>query len=214
MPFIYDFPVFLVSIVFISLSGVLLPGPLFAVTVAKAVKNKAAGALIALGHGLVEFPLIFLLYFGLNQLAAIPEAVQVAVGLVGGLLMMLTGVQAFRNRNKTNEMHQGSGKDSIVAGAWTTAANAGFILWWLTIGLALIMNAKLFGLLGFSIFAGVHWLCDFAWYTLVALLIFKSQRFWTKKVYQGVTFFCVAVFIFFGAWFFSSALWQTLTNIM
>lgn len=198
------------SIVFISLSGVLLPGPLFAVTVAKAVKSKTAGALIALGHGIVEFPLMFLLYFGLNQLVAIPEAVQVAVGLIGGSLMMLTGVQAFLNRNKTNESHRGSGKDSIVAGAWTTAANAGFILWWLTIGLALIMNAKLFGLVGFSIFAGVHWLCDFAWYTLVALLIFKSQRFWTRRVHQGVTFFCVAVFLFFGAWFFGSALWQAI----
>jgi threonine/homoserine/homoserine lactone efflux protein len=212
LPFIYDFSLFLVSIVFISLSGVLLPGPLFAVTVAKAVKSKTAGALIALGHGIVEFPLMFLLYFGLNRFAAIPEAVQVAVGLVGGSLMMLTGVQAFRNRNKTNESHRGSGKDSIVAGVWTTAANAGFVLWWLTIGLALIMNAKIFGLVGFSIFAGVHWLCDFAWYTFVAVLIFKSQRFWTRRVHQGVTFFCVAVFLFFGAWFFGSALWQAITG--
>ncbi|MCW4007126.1 MAG: LysE family translocator [Candidatus Bathyarchaeota archaeon] len=213
MPFIYDFPLFLISIVFISLSGVLLPGPLFAVTVAKAVRSKTAGAIIALGHGIVEFPLIFLLYFGLNQFTAIPEAVHIAVGLVGGLLMMLTGVQAFRNRNRTNETHRGLSRDSIVAGAWTTAANAGFILWWLTIGLALIMNAKLFGLLGFSIFAVVHWLCDFAWYTLVAVLIFKSQRFWTKKMHQGITFFCVAVFLFFGAWFFSSALWQAIMAV-
>ncbi|MGB9913999.1 MAG: LysE family transporter [Candidatus Bathyarchaeales archaeon] len=213
MPFIYDFPFFLISIVFISLSGVLLPGPLFAVTVAKAVRSKTAGALIALGHGIVEFPLMFLLYFGLNQFTTIPEAVHIAVGLVGGLLMMLTGVQAFRNRNKPNETHRGLSRDSILAGAWTTAANAGFILWWLTIGLALIMNAKLFGLLGFSIFAAVHWLCDFAWYTLVAVLIFKSQRFWTKKIHHGITFFCVAVFLFFGAWFFSSALLQAIIAV-
>lgn len=213
MSFIYDFPLFLTSIIFISLSGVLLPGPLFAVTITKAVKNKTAGALIAIGHGVVEFPLMFMLYFGLNQFATIPDAVQVTVGLVGGLLLMLTGVQAFRNRNKTSETRHVSNRDSIVAGAWTTAANAGFILWWLTIGLALIMNAKLFGLLGFSIFAGIHWLCDFVWYTFIAMLIFKSQRFWTKKIHQGVTFFCVAVFLFFGAWFFSSALWQAIISV-
>lgn len=214
MAFINDFPLFLTSIVFISLSGVLMPGPLFAVTIEKAAKRKTAGALIALGHGIVEFPLMFLIYFGLNQFTVIPDMVQVAVGLVGGLLMMFMGVQAFRNRNKTDEKYQSSKRDSIVAGVWTTAANAGFILWWLTIGLALIMNAKLFGLLGFSVFAGVHWLCDFLWYTVVAVLIFKSQRFWTKRVHQGIAFFCVAVFLIFGAWFFSSALWQAITMVV
>lgn len=214
MAFISDFPLFLTSIVFISLSGVLMPGPLFAVTIEKATKRKTAGALIALGHGIVEFPLMFLIYFGLNQFTVIPDMVQVAVGLVGGSLMMFMGVQAFRNRNKTDETYQNSKRDSIVAGVWTTAANAGFILWWLTIGLALIMNAKLFGLLGFSVFAGVHWFCDFVWYTVVAVLIFKSQRFWTKKVHKGITFFCVAVFLVFGAWFLGSALWQAITIVV
>jgi threonine/homoserine/homoserine lactone efflux protein len=98
----------------------------------------------------------------------------------------------------------------VFAGVWTTAANAGFILWWLTIGTTLILNAKLFGLLGFSIFAGVHWLADFSWYTVVALLIFKSQRFWTQRTRMGITLFCVAVFIGFGAYFMSSALWSLL----
>ena len=46
---------FFVSVVLISLSGVLMPGPLFAVTLKKAAKSKTAGALIAVGHGIVEF---------------------------------------------------------------------------------------------------------------------------------------------------------------
>jgi len=101
-------------------------------------------------------------------------------------------------------------KDSVLAGVWTTAANAGFILWWLTIGTTLILNAKLFGLLGFSVFAGVHWIIDFSWYTVVALLIFKSQRFWTERTRMGITLFCVAVFIGFGAYFMGSAVWSLL----
>jgi hypothetical protein len=40
----------------------------------------------------------------------------------------------------------------------------------------------------------------------VALLIFKSQRFWTERVHLGITLFCAAVFIGFGAYFFGSAL--------
>ena len=207
MAYITDFYLFLASVALISLSGVLLPGPLFAVTIEKAAKRKTAGVLIALGHGIIEFPLMFLIYFVLIQFA-LPDSLQVAVGLVGGSLMMFMGVQAFRNRNKTEEVHAGSRRDSLLAGVWTTAANAGFILWWLTIGTALILNAKIFGLWGFSVFAGVHWSCDFIWYAAVAFVIFKSQRFLTKRVHQGITLFCVAVFVGFGAYFFSSALWS------
>ncbi len=205
MEFITDFYVFLASVLLISLSGVLMPGPLFAITIKKASKSKSAGALIAVGHGIVEFPLMFLIFFVLSQFT-IPSVVQVAVGVVGGFFMIFMGAQAFRNRHKQKEATVDLKRDSVLAGVWTTAANAGFILWWLTIGTALILNAKLFGLLGFSVFAGVHWLTDFVWYTVVAVLIFKSQRFWTARVHDGITFFCVAVFIGFGAYFMGSAL--------
>ena len=209
MEFITDFNLFLASVLLISLSGVLLPGPLFAVTIKKAAKSKTAGALIAIGHGIVEFPLMFFIFFILSQFD-IPSVVQVLIGLVGGALMIFMGLQAFRNRHKQEETTESIKKDSVLAGVWTTAANAGFILWWLTIGTTLILNAKLFGLLGFSVFAGVHWLTDFLWYAVVALLIFKSQRFWTQRTQMGITLFCVAVFIGFGAYFMASALWSVL----
>jgi len=200
-------------VAFISLSGVLLPGPLFAVTIEKATKRKTAGILIALGHGVVEFPLMFIIYFLLVEFD-VPWTVQAAVGLVGGLLMIYMGIQTFRNRNKTNEKYQASKQDSLLAGIKTTAVNPGFILWWLTIGTALIINAKFFGLAGFSVFAGVHWMCDFIWYAVVAFVIFKSHRFWTKRVHQGILLFCVGVFVGFGAFFFISALWQTITTLI
>jgi threonine/homoserine/homoserine lactone efflux protein len=209
LEFITDFYLFLVSVLLISLSGVLMPGPLFAVTIKKAAKSKTAGALIAVGHGIVEFPLMFLIFFVLSQFT-LPIIVQIAVGSVGGLLMIFMGVQAFRNRHKQEDSTVDLQRDSVLAAVWTTAANAGFILWWLTIGTTLILNAKLFGLLGFSVFAGVHWFTDFLWYTVVAFLIFKSQRFWTERIHMGITLFCVAVFIGFGAYFMGSALWSLL----
>jgi threonine/homoserine/homoserine lactone efflux protein len=195
--------------VLISLSGVLMPGPLFAVTLRKAEKSKVAGALIAVGHGIVEFPLMLLIFFVLSQLT-IPSAVQVTVGLVGGFLMVLMGIQTFRKRNKADEAPASLKRDSVLAGIYTTAANAGFILWWLTIGTTLILNAQLFGLGGFSVFAGVHWFCDFLFYTLVAVAVFKSQRFWNNRVRMGITFFCVIVFVGFGVYFMVSAAWSLL----
>jgi threonine/homoserine/homoserine lactone efflux protein len=213
LEYITNFYLFLASVMLISLSGVLMPGPLFAVTLKKAAKSKIAGALIAVGHGIVEFPLMFLIFFVLSQFD-IPSAVQVAVGLVGGFLMIFMGLQTFRNRHKSEEAHVSLKRDSVLAGVYTTAVNAGFILWWLTIGTTLILNAQLFGLVGFSVFAGVHWLCDFSWYTAAALVIFKSQRFWNERTRMGIMFFCVAVFIGFGAYFMGSALWSVISTVI
>jgi threonine/homoserine/homoserine lactone efflux protein len=142
------------------------------------------------------------------------QTVQAAVGLSGGLLMIVMGIQTFRNRNKPSEKHESPRRDSLIAGIWTTAANAGFILWWLTIGTTLIITARSFGLLEFAVFAIVHWLCDFIWYTVIAYLIFKSQRFWTKKLNQAIVLFCFAVLIVFGTWFFTSALWLVITTFV
>ena len=49
---------FLLSLAVISLSGVMMPGPMFAVTVAKSYKSRFAGIQIALGHAIVEIPLM------------------------------------------------------------------------------------------------------------------------------------------------------------
>jgi threonine/homoserine/homoserine lactone efflux protein len=209
LAFITDFSVFLASVLFISLSGVLMPGPLFAVTLKRAEKSKWAGVLIALGHGLIEFPLMFLIYYVLSMYV-IPSIVQVAVGLVGGGMMVFMGIQTFRARNKRDEAMVSPMRDTVIAGAYTTAINAGFILWWLTIGTTLVLNAQIFGFLGFAIFTGAHWFTDFAWYTTAAFVVFKSQRFWTTRVRSGITFFCVAVFVGFGLYFMLSALWTLL----
>ena len=213
MELITDFYVFLASVALISLSGVMMPGPLFAVTIEKAAKRKYAGLLISLGHGIVEFPLMFLIYFALTQFV-IPDSVKITVGIFGGLLMIIMGVRVFRNRNKPDDKAETSKQDTLIAGVWTTAANAGFILWWLTIGTTLIINAQYFGLIGFSIFAVTHWMADFVWYTIVAFAIFKSRRFWTKRVHQAINLFCFAVLVGFGAYFFSSALWLALNSFV
>ena len=53
---ITNFFMFLASVLLISFSGVLMPGPLLAVTLKQAEKSKYSGALIAFGNGNVEVP--------------------------------------------------------------------------------------------------------------------------------------------------------------
>lgn len=194
----------------ITLSGVLMPGPVFAVTIQKSMKNKLAGALIAVGHGIVEFPLMILIYFLLSQFT-IPSWAQITIGLAGGSMMIFMGVQSFRKRDHQEYSAVNLNRDAIFSGIWTTAFSAGFILWWLTIGTALILNAQLFGILGFGVFAGIHWFIDFLWYFLAGVLIFKSKKFLTSRVQYGITLFCVGVFLLFGVYFVGSALMSVFT---
>lgn len=205
MEVITDFYFFLLSVIFISLSGVMTPGPLFAVTVAKGFKDKIAGVMISFGHGVIEFPLMFLIYFGFAQLLA-SKVIQRVIGLIGGLIMIYMGFKMVKTEKKTNEESERVKHSSIVAGILTTGANPYFLLWWATIGAALIVNATIFGFMGFLVFAITHWLCDLCWNTFVSITVFKSRRFLTKKVYNVIFGFCFLVLVGFGAWFIISSL--------
>jgi len=202
---ITDFYFFLLSVIFISLSGVMMPGPLFAVTVAKSFKNKIAGVLISLGHGVVEFPLMFLIYFGFAQLLASVET-QIIIGLIGGILMIYMGFRMIKTETKNSEEHDESRHSSLITGILMTGANPYFLLWWAFIGADLIVNATVFGLMGFLVFAITHWLCDLFWNTFVSVTVFRSRRFWTRKVHILIFGFCFVVLVGFGAWFVISAL--------
>jgi threonine/homoserine/homoserine lactone efflux protein len=205
MEVITDFYLFLLCVIFISLSGVMAPGPLFAATIVKGFKKKTAGILISLGHGVIEFPLMFLIYFGFAQFLA-SSLTQRIIGLIGGFIMIYMGYRTVKTEKKTGEEQEESGHGSIIAGILTTGANPYFLLWWATIGLSLIWNAMLFGFMGFLVFAVTHWLCDLLWNTCVTITVFKSRRFWTEKVQNIIFGFCLVVFVGFGLWFIVSAL--------
>ena len=205
MEVITDFYFFLLSVILISLSGVMTPGPLFAVTIAKSFRNKIAGVLVSFGHGIIEFPLMFLIYFGFAQLLA-SSLTQRTIGLIGGFIMIYMGFRTIKTERKTSEEYEEYRHSSIIAGILTTGANPYFLVWWATIGTFLIANATLFGFMGFLVFAITHWLCDLLWNTFVSMTVFKSRRFWTKKVHNIIFGFCFAVFVGFGLWFFISAL--------
>ncbi|MEM3730491.1 MAG: LysE family transporter [Candidatus Bathyarchaeia archaeon] len=205
MEIISDFWLFLVSVILISLSGVMMPGPLFAVTVAKAFKDKAAGILISFGHGIIEFPLIFLIYFGLGQFLA-SNLTQRVIGLVGGSIMVYMGFRIFKTEKKLNTQDKGFIHGPLVAGVLMTGGNPYFLLWWATIGLSLITNATIFGFAGLLIFAIIHWLCDLFWNTFVAITVFKSRRLFTEKTYNIIFGFCFLILVGFGAMFIISSL--------
>jgi len=202
---IADFYLFLLTVILISLSGVMTPGPLFAVTIIRSFKKKTTGILISLGHGVIEFPLIFLIYVGFAPFFT-SSLTQKLVALIGGLLMIFMGFRMIRTGIKGGGEHEEAQHSSLIAGILMTGANPYFLLWWATVGTMLILNAATFGLLGLAVFSIVHWLCDLLWNTFVSLIVFKSRQFWTKKVQKIIFGFCFIILIGFGTWFIVSAL--------
>jgi threonine/homoserine/homoserine lactone efflux protein len=187
--------------VVISLSGVMTPGPVFAAAVAKGYKDQGAGIKIALGHGLVEFPLMALIILSLGYVFQ-NSAVKLGIGLIGGFLLVFLGLMMVRSRKKIAEGEKEYiPYNSITTGVLTTSANPYFFLWWATVGALLISNAQEFGSIVVVAFAVVHWSCDLAWYSFTSFAVFKTKHLWTPLVHEIVFGACGVLMIAFGIYF-------------
>jgi len=196
---------FLLSVAGVSMSGVMMPGPMFAVTLAKSYRSQFAGALIAIGHGLVEVPLILLIYFGFTSFLD-NEAVKLAVSIAGGIVLLYLGVNMLRLRTAVIESREELPLNSVVAGITTSIFNPYFLLWWATVGAALITRATDFGRTGIALLIPVHWLCDLVWLSLVAFLVYRTGRLWGRRVHSILFAGSALLLIGFGLWFVCSAL--------
>ena len=195
-----SFGLFLLSAAGISLSGVMMPGPLTAATIAKGYRQQNAGVFIALGHAVIELPLMALIYFGFAQFFASPEVKKV-IGLAGGLMLIFMGLMVLRSFRKNMGETADLPYSPLVTGIVLTGANPYFFLWWATIGIALIVTAAQFGIWGLVIFAVVHWSCDMVWEQCVSVSVFRTRHLWTQKVQRIVFGICAAVLVGFGVWF-------------
>ncbi len=203
-----EFLLLLVSTATISLSGVMMPGPVFAVTVARGRTSPWAGSLVALGHGTIEFPLMALVTWGLASFFQ-ERSVQIAIGLAGGAMLVWMGWGLLRSRpeqEKTSETVRTWHAMPLLAGLMTTAANPYFFLWWVTVGTLLLARGLTFGLWGLLAVAVTHWVCDLIWDTLVSFLTFHSRRLWTPLVHRLVFGACGLLLVGFGIYFAVSAL--------
>ena len=191
---------FLLSAAGISLSGVMMPGPLTAATITKGYRDKNAGLMIGLGHGVIEIPLMALIYFGFAQFFASPEVKRI-IGVAGGLMLIFMGSMIFWSSRKATAEPADLPYNSLVTGIIMTGSNPYFFLWWATIGIALIVSAATFGIIGLLLFAIVHLSCDIVWEQFVSMSVFRTKHLWTQKVQKIVFGICALALIGFGVWF-------------
>lgn len=190
-------PAFLAQATLISLSGVMAPGPMTATVVGRGSKSPHAGALVAIGHGMVEFPVMVAVFYGVGQLFGLPY-VKAGIALVGGLFLLTMGVGMFRGVKRA-ELGAGEQKRTpVIAGIALSVGNPYFLVWWATVGAALVLRSVEFGVWGFVLFGLLHWLCDFVWSYFLSALSFKGGQFFGRWFQQAIFVVCGGLLLFFG----------------
>jgi len=192
---------FLVKVFWITLSGALQPGAVTAAAISMGTRNRFAGLLMALGHGIIEFPLMILLIVGLGELVQRPS-VGIAIGLAGGTFLVLMGSQLMRDLKKSadGEVFHGRG-GPLMTGIVLTGANPYFLIWWATVGLTLVTTAKGLGVWAFVLFALVHWSVDLVWLTFLSYGSFKGTSILSPKRRKYILLFCAVTLLGFGVYF-------------
>ena len=190
----------LASVIVISFTGVMAPGPMFAVTLAKSYKSPWAGAQISLGHAVIEVPLILLIYFGFAQFFQ-NNIVQVVLSIIGGGMIIWLGIGMFRARTEVVQKGKDLPYNAFTAGILTSGLNPFFLLWWATIGSMLIMRFLDFGVVGLTVFTLVHWSCDLLWLSFVSFLIYRTHSLWGQKLQEWIFIACSLLLTGFGAYF-------------
>ena len=193
---------FLSNVLAISLTGALAPGPVTAAAIGMGARNRFAGSLMALGHGIVEFPLMVLLALGVGGLLTWPS-VNIIIGLIGGGFLIFLGVQMFRGlATAASGGASNSRGGPLTAGIVLSAGNPYFLLWWATAGLVLITQARTdFGVWAFVLLALTHWSCDLVWLTALSWASFKGSVLLGPKSQRVVLALCAAAMLGFGLYF-------------
>ena len=199
----------LLSVVVISFSGVMMPGPMFAVTLTKSYRSPWAGVYISLGHAVIEVPLVLLIYFGFAQFFQ-NNIVQLVLSVLGSGMIIWLGISMFRARAEVVNRGKDLPYNSFAAGIITSGFNPFFLVWWATIGFMLISRIAGFGIFGLIIFIIVHWLCDLVWLSIVSVTIYKTHSLWGRKIQEWLFIACSLLLIGFAIWFLVSGVQKVL----
>jgi len=196
---------FLLKVTLISASGALAPGPLTTATLAVGAKNGWRGGLkVALGHMIVELPLVIVIALGLYLLFKDPTFIRVS-SFVGGVFMIYFGYLTMKDAFGEVERSSKFEGYPLLVGISLTALNPFFILWWVGIGSPLILEAITnWGFAGIVPFYLAHVWLDFAWLILLAHATSFSGR--VERVYRAVIFGLGLLLLAFGLDFLSYGL--------
>ena len=194
---------FAVLVIIISASGVMSPGPLFAANITYGLREGfRSGIKIAIGHSIVELPLVILLGIGVFSLEIFPEF-RVIISIFGAITLFgFASIQIKSIFKKKSDISTKPKHGPIITGILFSALNPFFIIWWLTIGFKLISDAMLiWAFAGILIVFVLHIWMDFVWLGMVAFFASKSVKIISNRNYKIMIAGLSVILIYFGIMF-------------
>lgn len=189
-----------------GLSGSIIPGPLFLFTVSESLKKDApVGLRIAIGHILIEAVFVVLIFLGFRNLLTSNALMRVVSG-VGGIALVGMGIILFRGVSRMSlSIKKGAEFDygSIAGGAFFSIISPGFLIWWATIGISVVLKSLAFGLLGLVFMALGHWAADVGWHWFVSFFVHKGRHYLEDRTYHGIVRLLAVGLIITGVYFFA-----------
>ena len=115
------------------------PGPLFAANIACGIREGTkSGIKVAIGHTIVELPLIVILGVGAFSLELFPEF-RTIISIIGAIALFVFAAIQIRSTIKGSQsITQGTKQNPLLTGILLTGLNPFFLVWWISIGLKLI----------------------------------------------------------------------------
>lgn len=197
----------------LGLSGAMMPGPLFTVTVREAaLRGGIAGPLIVLGHGLLELLLVIGLALGLSQVLTQPLVLGVT-GVVGGIVLAWMGQGTLRMRVTPDDERgtalKGRVKDDekpspvgpVMTGIVVSLSNPYWTLWWSTVGISYSMVALGYSGAGLVSFYTGHILSDLVWYTAVSYSTAAGRVVLKPRLYRAIMVLCGIFLLILAVYF-------------
>lgn len=201
-----DLFTFIATVVVVTASGALAPGPLFFTNITHGTKSGAKGGLaFSVGHTIFELSLVLFLALTLQTVINEP-LIKIVVGVVGGLALLVFGVLQIREASSSKSAVVGKSavesRNALLLGTLFTGLNPYFLLWWLTIGMTLIVTAlELASFVGVLIMYVSHVWMDYAWLIGTAYLAKKGTNLAGRRGYRYLMTVFGAILIFFGLYF-------------
>ena len=208
-----DILTFIATVVAVTASGALAPGPLFFTNITHGTKSGAKGGLaFSVGHTIFELSLVVFLAVTLHAVISQLSVIELVVGVIGGTALLVLGFLQIREALTAKAAVEGkksrfSSKNPLLLGTLFTGLNPYFIIWWLTVGLALIVNAlALASFLGVLIMYIAHVWMDYVWLIGTAYLAKKGTNLTGRKSYKILMIIFGLILVYFGVNFIISPL--------
>jgi threonine/homoserine/homoserine lactone efflux protein len=196
------------QIIFVSVSGVLSPGPLFFANLVLS-KNGGfwSGIKIAIGHTIVELPVIILYSIPLIIFSSqnVTLSIIKVISFIGGISLIAFGIlyvvrAVSKNDNQSYIVKSSRIENPVLAGILFTGVNPFFFLWWISVGIKLISDSiALLGYpLGIAFLFLVHVWMDYAWLGLSSYFASRGIKVMRSQYHKFIILLLTVPLFYYG----------------